>query len=88
MSEVAAFLSGGVTVLYAVAGLFFLRFWLRARDVLFLSFAAAFFLLAVNQAAAGFWGPVAESQAILYSLRMVGFLLIAAAILAKNISRQ
>jgi hypothetical protein len=40
--------------LYAVAGLFFLRFWVRTRAKLFVAFAVAFCLMALNQAVAGF----------------------------------
>jgi hypothetical protein len=37
---------------FLIAGLFFLRFWTRTRDFLFAAFAAAFWLLAANQALA------------------------------------
>jgi hypothetical protein len=36
------FVAGAVTMGFAVAGLFFLRFWRRTTDGLFLAFAAAF----------------------------------------------
>lgn len=88
MTDLVTFMSGGVTVLYGIAVIFFLRFWRRAGDALFLSFAAAFFLLACNQAAVGIMGPDKEAQVVFYTLRLAGFLIIAIAILAKNISRQ
>ena len=40
------FLSGSVTFGFLLAALFFLRFWRRTRDGLFLAFATAFLLLA------------------------------------------
>jgi hypothetical protein len=44
------FLSGAITMGCATAGLFFLRFWKRTRDRLFIAFALAFWLLAIGQA--------------------------------------
>ena len=43
------FLSGAVTIGYVLAALFFVRFWRRTADRLFLAFAIAFGLLALNQ---------------------------------------
>jgi hypothetical protein len=43
------FLSGAVTFAHVLAALYFLRFWRRTRDRLFLSFALAFVLFALNQ---------------------------------------
>ena len=47
---IVAFLSGAVSLGFLVAALFFLKFWRRTRDGLFLAFSAAFVLLALNQA--------------------------------------
>lgn len=44
------FLSGAITLGFLVAGLFFLRFWRRTHDRLFLAFAIAFALLGLGQA--------------------------------------
>ena len=44
-----AFLAGAASMGFAVAALFFLRFWRDTRDSLFLSFAIAFLLLALAQ---------------------------------------
>jgi len=88
MSTLPDFLAGAVTMAYLVATIFFLRFWVRARDVLFLTFAAAFFLLAVNQGLIGIYGSTTETRAAFYSLRLVGFLLIIAAIVRKNLVRE
>lgn len=44
-----SFLSGLITAGFLVSGLFFIRFWVRSREPLFLAFAAAFMLLAANR---------------------------------------
>ena len=44
------FLAGAVTLGFLACGLFFLRFWRRTHDGLFLAFAMAFALLGVGQA--------------------------------------
>ena len=41
-SIVVDFLSGAVTLGFLVAATFFLRFWRRTHDRLFIAFAAAF----------------------------------------------
>jgi hypothetical protein len=80
------FLSGAVTVGYLVGAGFFLRFWGRTRERLFLAFAAAFALFAVNQALAPVFTVVNEPTSLIYVLRILGFLLIIAAIVDKNLA--
>ena len=80
------FLSGAVTLGYFVAAGFFLRFWRRTQDRLFASFAAAFALLALNQALAAFLGAGDELTPYTYVLRVLGFVLILLAIVDKNVS--
>lgn len=81
---VVLFVSGAMTAGFGVAGLFFLRFWVRTRDRLFLAFAAAFWLMALNQAVAGF-SRVTEGEAgLAYLLRLAAFGLIIVAILSKS----
>ena len=80
-----AFLAGAVTMGYLVAALFFLRFWTRSRDTLFLAFAGAFALLAVNQALVVLSGTPREEQGWIYLIRLLGYLLIIAAIVRKNL---
>lgn len=77
------FLAGASTMGFAVAGLFFLRFWRRTRDGFFLAFAVAFFLLALDQAIGGLAGPrIGQPWAFLP--RLFGYGMIIAAIIAKN----
>jgi hypothetical protein len=87
MSDVLVnFLSGAVTLGFFVAGMFFLRFWRRTHDRLFLAFGAAFVLLALNQALAAFFGAGDELTPYTYILRVLGFVLILIAIVDKNVS--
>jgi Family of unknown function (DUF5985) len=79
------FLAGAAALGYAVAGVFFLRFWRTTRDRLFLAFAAAFTLLAANQVLAALLEAGDERTPFVYSLRVLGFLLILAAIVDKNL---
>ena len=79
------FLSGVITMGYVIAGLFFLRFWSRTRDSLFIAFACAFWLLAVNQALVALAGVPREEQSWIYLLRLGAFTLIIAAIVRKNL---
>jgi hypothetical protein len=81
------FMSGAITLGFLVAAVFFLRFWRRTSDRLFLAFAIGFFLLALNQALAQWLGAADERVGYTYLLRVVGFVTILAAIVDKNLSR-
>jgi peptidoglycan/LPS O-acetylase OafA/YrhL len=82
------FLAGMVTLGFFLAAAFFMRFWRRTHDRLFLAFAAAFVLLAMNQLLAAFLGASDELTPYTYTLRVLGFVLILAAIVDKNISAR
>jgi hypothetical protein len=82
------YVGGAVTLGYLVAATFFLRFWRKTADRLFLAFAIAFGLLAVNQGFAIFLDAGDESTAFAYGLRVLGFVLILAAIVDKNLSTR
>jgi hypothetical protein len=77
-------MSGALTALYAVIGLFFLRFRSRTGDRLFTLFASAFFLLAVQRFAITLARDLGESTTWLYGMRLVAFVLIIIAIVDKN----
>lgn len=79
-----AFISGAIVMGYFVAGLFFLRFYRETRDRLFATFGAAFWLLGVQRILLVFTGGEDGSQALLYTLRLLAFLLILWAIWDKN----
>jgi len=78
------FLSGAVTMGFATAGLFFLRFWRRTGDGLFLAFAVAFWLLGLCQALLALADIPVEERSWLYLLRLAAFLVILSAVLRKN----
>ena len=79
------FLAGATALGYSVAAVFFLRFWRTTRDRLFLAFAAGFGLLACNQVLAALLEAGDERTPFVYSLRVLGFLLILWAIIDKNL---
>ena len=78
------FLSGAVTFGFLLAGLFFLRFWRRTADSLFLAFAVAFGLLGLGQALLALADVPVEERSWLYLLRLAAFGIIIAAIWMKN----
>jgi hypothetical protein len=82
------FFSGVVTMGYLVASGFFIRFWRKTVDRLFLAFAVAFVLLAANQALALWLGAADERLGYTYLLRVLGFVLILAAIIDKNFAQR
>lgn len=79
------FLSGAVTLGHFIAALFFLRFWRKTHDRLFLAFALAFVLFALNQGFAHVLAIYHEPSSFIYALRVLGFVLILFAIVDKNI---
>ena len=78
------FLSGAITLGFLVAALFFLRFWRRTRDGLFLSFAMSFALLGVGQGAQALANIPQEERSYIYLIRLAAFTLILIAIFRKN----
>lgn len=84
METVFDFLSGAITMGFLVAGFFFLRFWKRTRDSLFLAFAAAFWLLGLGQALLAFTDIPVEERSWLFLLRLAAFSLILVSIWKKN----
>jgi hypothetical protein len=83
-ADLVPIVSGAIAMGYAVAGLFFLRFWRETGDRLFLIFSVAFWLLGAQRLALGLHGQTDENHTGLYLVRLFAFLLILAAILDKN----
>lgn len=81
------FLSGAVTLGFLVAAGFFARFWRKTADRLFLAFAVAFVLLALNQMLAQWLGAADERVGYTYLLRVLGFVIILGAIVDKNLAQ-
>ena len=82
-----AFLAGAVTMGFAIATLFFLRFWQRTRDRLFLAFSVAFLLLGLNQALVILANIPVEDRSPIYLLRLAAFAIIIWAVIQKTRSR-
>ena len=78
------FLSGAITLGFLVASLFFLRFWRRTEDGLFLAFAIAFALLGLGQAVQALANIPEEERSYIFLIRLAAFLIILAAIARKN----
>jgi hypothetical protein len=78
------FLLGVIVTAYLACGAFFLKFWQRTRDELFLAFAVAFFIEGLNRVGILFIAHPNEGSPIIYLVRLFAFLLIAAAIAKKN----
>lgn len=82
------FVGGIITMGFLVAGLFFLKFWARSGDVLFMIFAIAFWLLAANHILLVVLDVSREEQGWLYLLRFAAFSLIVVGIIHKNMARR
>ena len=82
------FLSGAVALAFFVCGLFFLRFWRRTRDQLFLAFALAFALLGTGQSILALANIPTEERGSIYLIRLAAFALILFALFRKNRSAR
>lgn len=78
------FLSGAVALGYMLAAMFFLRFWKRTSDVLFLSFSVAFALLSVGQVVIASANIYVEDSSAAYLVRLGAFAIIIFAVWRKN----
>ena len=78
------FLSGAVSLGFIICALFFLRFWRRTRDGLFMAFALAFSLLGLGQAILALANIPTEERGSIYLIRLAAFALILIAIVRKN----
>jgi len=87
VSQIYLFLAGAATMGFAVASLFFLRFWKSMRDPLFAAFSAAFLLLGLNQALVALADVPLEDRAFFYLLRLTAFAIIIWAVIQKSRSR-
>ena len=85
---VLSMLAGALVFSHFVAAAHFLRFWRRTRDRLFLDFAVAFLLFALDQLATSIPNVVDRTAGYEYLLRILGFVLIIIAIIDKNVSSR
>lgn len=87
MTPIDGLIAGALGAGFLIAGLFFLRFWGRTRDGLFLAFAGAFALMALVQVLPVLLGIPQEERGGIYLIRLAAFVLIIVAVLAKNLRR-
>jgi uncharacterized membrane protein HdeD (DUF308 family) len=85
---VQAFLLGVIATTSVTAGVFFLKFWRRTHDSLFLAFAIAFLIEGVNRIGFLFTAHPNEGSPWIYLVRLIAFLIILAAILRKNYGKS
>ena len=81
-------LSGALAAGTLTIALFFFRFWRQTNDRLFVLFAVAFALLALNAATLGLTDPSNEFRVAIYGIRLAAFLVILYAIYDKNRFRR
>jgi uncharacterized membrane protein len=79
------FLLGIVVAGSLTAGLFFLKFWRKTGDLLFLAFGAAFVLEGLNRLRFLFEATPNEADVSIYVVRLLAMLLILAGILRKRL---
>jgi len=82
------FLLGVIVTCSWIAAGFFWRFWIATRDLLFLAFAAAFALEGLNRLVFLFLDKPNIGDEAIYLVRLLSYLLILAAIINKNRTRQ
>ncbi len=78
------FVQGMSAMACIVIALFFLRFWQRTGDRLFLIFAVAFSLMCAIRMASATIGSAGLHSGYVYRVRFLAYLLIMAAIIDKN----
>jgi len=80
-------LTGYILAASLVASLYFLKFWRVTRDRLFLAFAVAFAIEGLSRLLSLFLVKPTEGSPIIYSTRLVAYVAIVIAIIAKNRKR-
>jgi uncharacterized membrane protein HdeD (DUF308 family) len=84
MNEASSVLMGAVAMASFVVAMFFLRFWRKTQDNLFLLFAIAFAVDALTRCMLGLVHPSDEAEPLFYMGRLTTFALIAVGIGLKN----
>ena len=81
---VEGFLLGVIVTASLTAAGFFWRFYRQTRDKLFLAFAGAFLIEGINRMSFLLIDKPSEGSPAIYMVRLVSFLLLLGAIVAKN----
>jgi len=84
---IEGFLLGVIVTASLVAGAYFMKFWSQTRDLLFLGFGAAFIIEGLNRISFLFVSSATGDNPVIYSVRLLSYLLILAAIAYKNRGR-
>ena len=82
------FLLGIIVTASIAAAAFFWKFWRQTHDMLFLAFAAAFFVEGLNRISFLFIESPNEGSPAIYVVRLIAFLMILAAIVRKNLGTR
>jgi hypothetical protein len=78
---------GMLTMASLVASWFFVRYWRASGERLFVFFAVAFAMLAVNWLTLSIVDPAFEARHLIYLIRLAAFLVIIVGIIDKNRAR-
>lgn len=78
------FIYGAIFIEAIFVGLFFIKFWRKSMDRLFLIFAAAFWLLAIERFVLFATDVKDETKSFIFLLRLMAFVLITLAVIDKN----
>jgi hypothetical protein len=78
------FLSGAMTMAALLIAVFFLKFWRKSKDRIFLIVAISFSILAVERVVMLILNIDDESQSTIYLFRLLAFLLIIFGVIDKN----
>ncbi|HBJ87429.1 MAG TPA: hypothetical protein DDZ88_26945 [Verrucomicrobiales bacterium] len=78
------FFAGAATISLLVIAMFFLRFWKRTQDRLFLFFAGAFVFLMLERIVRAVMSVETEWAPYVYTIRLLAFVLIIIAVVDKN----
>ncbi len=78
-------ISGAIMMSCFVVALFFIKFWRKTSDRLFIYFSAAFILLAFERLVLGYIGTQNEPSPRIYLIRLSSFILILLGIFLKNL---
>jgi hypothetical protein len=78
------FLSGAIALGDLVAAIFFLRFWKRTGESLFLAFSVAFALLSLGRLVVAWANSYGEDSSAAYLVRFAAFAIIILGVWRKN----
>ncbi len=81
---ITLFLSGAIFIASLTVSLFFLKFWRKEKDSLFLFFSLAFALIGIERIVLMAVTSATEGQPYIYLIRLTAFGLILTAIVRKN----